>query len=85
MRWTSNNNATQEKWLSDRNVCYDETEQQMASQSIDQSKMKVDSVDSLVCRTFNACLAARGYTRSDATGALTVPGTASVVCAAPNR
>jgi hypothetical protein len=84
MRWTSNNHATQEKWLSDRNGCYIETQQRMSEGSVDQSKAKADSVDNPVCRTFNACLAARGYTRSDTTGTLTIPEGASVLCTTPN-
>jgi hypothetical protein len=84
MRWTSNNRATQEKWLSDRNACYVETQQRMTEESVDQSKPKADSVDGPVCRAFNACLAARGYARSDATGNLTVPDGALLVCATPN-
>jgi hypothetical protein len=84
MRWTSNNNATQEKWLNDRNTCYNETEQRMSEGSVDQSGAKANSVDGPICRAFNACLAARGYIRSDATGALTIPEGASVLCATPN-
>jgi hypothetical protein len=84
MRWTSNNNATQEKWLSDRNACYIETQQRMSEQSVDQSKAKANNVDGPVCHAFNACLAARGYTRSDTTGSLTIPEEASVLCATPN-
>jgi hypothetical protein len=82
MRWTSNDHATQQRWLSDRNACYIETQQRMSEQSVDQSK--ANSVDGPVCRTFNACLTARGYVRSDTTGTLTVLEGASVVCATPN-
>jgi hypothetical protein len=84
MRWTSNNNATQEKWLNDRNTCYNETQQRMSEGSVDQSGPKAYSVDGPICRAFNACLAARGYARSDTTGALTIPEGASVLCATPN-
>jgi hypothetical protein len=34
-----------------------------------------------MCSAFNACLAARGYNRSDATGTLTVPERTVVQCA----
>jgi hypothetical protein len=84
MRWTSNNHATQEKWLNDRNSCYIETQQRMSEESVDQSKAKANGVDGPVCRAFNDCLAARGYIRSDTTGTLTVPEGASVLCATPN-
>jgi hypothetical protein len=84
MRWTSNNNATQERWLNDRNSCYIETQQRMSRESVDQSGTKGNSVDGPICRAFNACLAARGYVRSDTTGALTIPEGASVLCATPN-
>jgi hypothetical protein len=83
MRWTSNNQATQEQWLNDRTGCYNETQQRMSAGSVDQPGVKANSVDGPMCRAFNACLAARGYTRSDATGALTVPPDASVLCATP--
>jgi hypothetical protein len=84
MRWTSNNQATQEKWLNDRNTCYTEAQQRMSDGSIDQTGIKARGVDGPVCRAFNACLAERGYIRSDATGTLTIPEDASVKCATPN-
>jgi hypothetical protein len=84
MRWTSNNHATQEQWLHDRTTCYNETQQRISDGSVDQSGVKANSVDGPMCRAFNACLAARGYTRSDATGALTIPEDASVQCATPS-
>jgi hypothetical protein len=84
MRWTSNNHATQEKWLNDRNTCYNETQQRVSDGSLDASGVKAaNSVDGPICRAFNACLAARGYIRSDTTGALTIPEGASVQCATP--
>jgi hypothetical protein len=84
MRWTSNNHATQEKWLNDRNSCYIETQQRMSEESVDQSGFKGNSVDGPICRALNACLAARGYIRSDTAGTLTIPEGASVPCATPN-
>jgi hypothetical protein len=78
MRWTGNNHATQEKWLDDRNNCYKETQQRISDESVDQSGVKANSVDGPICRTFNTCLAARGYIRSDTTGTLTLPEDASV-------
>jgi hypothetical protein len=84
MRWTSNNHATQEKWLNDRNGCYIETQQRMSEESVDQSGAKANSVDGPICRAFNACMAARGYMRSDTGGNLTIPEGASVLCATPN-
>ena len=75
---------TQEQWLHDRTTCYNETEQRISDGSVDQSGVKANSVDGPMCRAFNACLAARGYTRSDATGALTIPEDASVQCATPS-
>ena len=82
MRWTSNNQATQDQWLKDRSTCYLETQQQLTAAGADQSKIKPN--DDLICRPFNACLAARGYTRSDSTGTLSIPWGALVQCAAPN-
>jgi hypothetical protein len=84
MRWASNNQATQQKWLNDRNSCYYETQPRVADALADQPAAKINSVDGPLCRAFNACLAARGYTRSDTTGALTIPEGASVQCASPN-
>jgi hypothetical protein len=84
MRWTSNNHATQEKWLNDRNTCYNETQRRISGESLDLSGVKANSVDGPICLAFNACLAARGYVRSDTTGALTIPEGASVQCATPN-
>ena len=82
MRWTSNNQASQQQWMNDRNACYIETQRQLTAADVDQSHIK--SNDDLICRPFNACLAARGYIRSDATGTLTIPGDAPVQCAPPN-
>jgi hypothetical protein len=84
MRWTSNDQATQQKWLNDRNSCYYETQPRVSDASADQPGAKINSVDGPLCRAFNACLAARGYARSDATGVLTIPEDASVKCATPN-
>jgi hypothetical protein len=84
LRWTSNNHAPQEKWLNDRNSCYNETQQRISDGSIDDPGAKANSVDGPLCRAFNACLAARGYMRSDTTGTLTIPEDASVRCATPN-
>jgi hypothetical protein len=81
MRWTGNNQATQQQWLNDRNTCYNETQQRISNGTLDQGTAKANSVDGPICRAFNACLAARGYTRSDAAGALTMPEDASVKCA----
>jgi outer membrane murein-binding lipoprotein Lpp len=84
MRWMSNNHASQEKWLNDRNTCYNETQRGLTDESPDQPGVKTNSVDGPICRAFNACLAAHGYVRSDATGTLTIPQDASVQCATPN-
>ena len=83
MRWTSNNQASQRQWLDDRNACYIETQRQLTAAGVDQS-INPNSADGPMCRPFNACLAARGYIRSDATGTLTIPGDAPVQCAPPN-
>jgi hypothetical protein len=83
MRWTSNNHATQEQWFNDRNTCYNEIQQRMSDGSADRPGVNVNTVDGPMCRAFNACLVARGYTRSDSAGALTIPVDASVQCATP--
>lgn len=83
LRWTSNNQATQQQWLNDRYSCYSETQQRVSDPSADQPGVNPNRVDGPICRAFNACLAARGYTRSDTTGALTIPEDASVKCATP--
>ena len=84
MRWTSINQATQEQWLNDRATCYIETQRQLSAAGVDQTKIKPNSANDPICRPFNACLAARGYVRSDAAGTLTIPGDAPVQCALPN-
>ena len=84
LRWTSNNQATQQQWLNDRNSCYNETQQRVSDPSADQPGINPNRVDGPICRAFNACLAARGYTRLDTTGTLTIPEDASVKCATPS-
>jgi hypothetical protein len=82
MRWAGNNHATQEQFMNDRSTCFNEAEKQISDGSVDQTKAY--AVDGPMCRAFNACLAAHGYTRSDASGNLTIPADASVQCATPS-
>jgi hypothetical protein len=81
MRWTNNNNATQDQWMKDRYACYSETQQRISGATVNQSGGNANSIVIPMCSAFNACLAARGYVRSDATGTLTIPEGAVVQCA----
>ncbi len=81
MRWTNNNQSTQDQWMKDRYACYNETKQRISGASVDQSGANANSIVIPMCSAFNACLAARGYNRSDATGTLTVPEGTVVQCA----
>ena len=80
MRWTNNNNATYDQWMKDRYACYNETQQRVSGAYVGPYGGAASSTVIPSCSAFNACLAARGYFRSDATGTLTVPAGAVVQC-----
>jgi hypothetical protein len=82
-RWSSTNNATYDQWMKDRYACYNETQQRISGASVNQYEGGASSVVVPLCGAFYACLAARGYYRSD-NGTLTTPQGVGLVCAEPN-
>ena len=83
--WTSNRSASQDEWLKDRYACHNETKQRISGASVDQSGGIANSLVVPMCTAFNACLAARGYTRNDAAGYLGIPKGAELSCASVNQ
>jgi hypothetical protein len=83
--WASNKSATQDQWLKDRYACYSETKQRISGAAVDASGGSSNSIVLPMCNEFNACLAARGYFRSDTAGLLYVPDGANVQCATVNQ
>jgi hypothetical protein len=80
MRWTNNNNTTYDQWMKDRYTCLQETQQRFSDARVNQYGGAATSVVVPLCSAFRACLAARGYYRSDDTGTLTVPKGATGQC-----
>ena len=80
MRWTNTNNATYDQWIKDRYACYSETQQRISGAYVNRYGGAASSTVVPICSAFNACLAARGYFRSDSNGTLTVPQGAVVQC-----
>jgi hypothetical protein len=83
--WTSNRSASQDEWLKDRYACYNETQQRISGASVDQNGGAANSLVVPMCTAFNACLAARGYTKNDAAGYLGIPKGAELNCATVNQ
>ena len=79
MRFT-NYGATQEQFMKDRYECYKETQQRASSAYINQYGGFASSQVMPSCSAFNACLASRGYFRSDANGNLVLPAGAEIQC-----
>lgn len=71
--------ATQEQLLRDRYECYQETKQRVSGAYVNQYSGVADSRVIPRCDAFKACLAARGYIRSDI-GNLLVPASAVIEC-----
>ncbi len=88
MRFVSNNNVTQDQFMRDRYACYQETQQRTSAAYINQYGGAASSRVIPSCSAFNACLAARGYYRSDTTnladfqtpGNFSVPQGAVIQC-----
>lgn len=70
--------------MKDSYACYSETQKKISGATGDQSGGNANSIVIPTCSAFNACLAERGYVRSDATGTLTIPEGTVVQCAKTN-
>src|SRR2546425_1016341 len=87
-RYISTSGATQEQFMRDRYSCYQETQQRVSNAYVNQYGGTSSSQVRPTCSAFNACLAARGYHRSDTTnladfnqpGSLSVPQGAVIQC-----
>ena len=88
IRWINTRGVTQEQFMKDRYACLQETQQRVSSAYVDQSGGAASSQVMPSCSAWNACLAARGYYRSDTMnmddfkqlGSLFVPQGAMVYC-----
>ncbi len=88
IRYLSSNNATESQFMQDRYQCYQETQQRISGAFVNQYGGAASSQVLPSCRAWNACLAARGYYRSDTTsvaelnqpGSLFVPQGAVINC-----
>ncbi len=80
IRYLSSNNATQTQFMQDRYQCYQETKQRIYGAFVNQYGGSASSQVLPSCSAWNACLAARGYYRSDTTNVaeLDAPGSLSV-------
>jgi|SRR5215469_4749406 len=89
MRYVSNTDATETQFLQDRYQCLQETAHQVSGAYVNAYGGAASSQVMPSCSAFNACLAARGYYRSDTTnladlnvpGSLYVPSSAVIQCA----
>ena len=89
IRYMSNTGATQQQFMKDRYACYAETHQWAYRAAAYQPGGGPVSQVRTPCNPFNACLAARGYSRSDTpnpadlnqAGSLYVPQGAEFQCA----
>lgn len=87
-RYASNTGATQQQFMRDRNACYEETRAILSAAVANKYGGAAASQVIPPCRDFNACLAARGYSRSDTSnladlnqpGSLVVPQGAALKC-----
>ena len=80
IRYLSSNNATQAQFMQDRYQCYQETKQRISGAFVNQYGGTSSSQVLPSCSAWRACLAARGYYRSDTTNVaeLHAPGSLSV-------
>lgn len=91
IRYLNMTGATQQQFMEDRYACYQETQQRTSSAYVDQYGATASSKVLPSCGGWNACLAARGYYRSDtndpaelhAPGSLSVPENAVLHCMPP--
>ena len=87
IRWITTTGATQQQFMNDRYSCLKETQQRVSGAYVNQYGGVSNSQVQPPCSAFNACLAARGYYRSDTTnpadfnhaGSLAVPPGAVIV------
>lgn len=87
-RYINNQGATQDQFMKDRYACYTETQQRVSGAYVNEYGGASSSQVMPSCSAFNACLAARGYYRSDtqnladfnAPGSLSVPAGAVIYC-----
>jgi hypothetical protein len=88
IRYTSNAGATQQQFMKDRHACYSETHQWTYRAAAYQPGGGPVGQARPPCSPFNACLVARGYSRSDTpnaadlnqSGSLYVPRGAEYQC-----
>lgn len=88
IRYVSNTGATQQQFMRDRYTCYQETRAIFSAAVANKYGGAAASQVIPPCSGFNACLAARGYYRSDTTnladfnhpGSLVVPQGAALQC-----
>jgi hypothetical protein len=65
MRYVSNNGASQQQFMQDRYACYQETRERVSSAAVNRYGGAASSQVIPSCSAMGACLAARGYFRSD--------------------
>jgi hypothetical protein len=80
IRYVNSSSPSQQQWAQDRYSCLQQTQQRVSTAVEDQYGGAASSVVMPSCSAFNACLAARGYLRSDTTNVadLNLPGSFSV-------
>lgn len=79
VRYQKDGGSTQEQLLKDRYDCLRETQQRVSSASINAYGGAADSSVMPSCSAFAACMASRGYVRSDK-GNVIVPDSARIEC-----
>src|ERR1035437_798853 len=67
IRWMTSTSATQQQFMQDRYACLQETQQRVSGAFVNQYGGASSSQVMPPCSAFNACLASRGYYRSDTT------------------
>jgi len=88
IRYLSNNGASEQQFMNDRYACLQETQQRISSAYVNGYGGVANSRVMPPCSAINACLAARGYYRSDTRnpadfnqpGSLSVPPGAVIQC-----
>jgi hypothetical protein len=88
-RYLTNNDASEQQFMQDRYQCYQQTQQPVSVAYLNAYGGAASSQVLPSCSAFQACLAARGYYRSDtqnladlsAPGSVWVPQSARINCA----
>lgn len=88
IRWMNSSGVTQEQFMKDRYACLQETQQRISDAYTNEAGGASTSQVMPTCSAWNACLAARGYYRSDTTnlddfkrpGSLFVPQGTVIYC-----